>query len=89
MDRTVSPWLDISTGIGCDNMTVIVIALLNGRTVDEWYDWVAERVEKKVGYDTPRTYALSLADTYPELRAARWASSVSSQDSDSDSDSDD
>jgi protein phosphatase 2C family protein 2/3 len=34
-------------GIGCDNMTVIVVALLNGRTPEEWQQWVKERVEKK------------------------------------------
>lgn len=34
-------------GIGCDNMTVVVVALLGGRTVDEWRSWVKERVEKK------------------------------------------
>ncbi|WVR05577.1 hypothetical protein IAU60_002596 [Kwoniella sp. DSM 27419] len=40
-------------GIGCDNMTVVVVALLNGRTPEEWKAWVKERVDKKVGYDTP------------------------------------
>ncbi|ORY32193.1 phosphatase 2C-like domain-containing protein [Naematelia encephala] len=40
-------------GIGCDNMTVIVVALLNGRTPEEWQAWVKERVDKKIGHDTP------------------------------------
>lgn len=51
-------------GIGCDNMTVVVVALLGGRTPEEWKKWVKERVEKKgehlaisrlmaVGHDTP------------------------------------
>ncbi|WWC60621.1 uncharacterized protein I303_103195 [Kwoniella dejecticola CBS 10117] len=40
-------------GIGCDNMTVVIVALLGGRTPEEWQQWVKERVEKKVGYDTP------------------------------------
>jgi protein phosphatase 2C family protein 2/3 len=34
-------------GIGCDNMTVVVIALLGGRTPEEWQAWVKERVDKK------------------------------------------
>lgn len=34
-------------GIGCDNMTVVIVALLNGRTLDEWSAWIKERVEKK------------------------------------------
>ncbi|KAI9811589.1 MAG: Protein phosphatase 2C 2 [Pycnora praestabilis] len=31
-------------GVGCDNMTMIVIGLLRGKTKDEWYKLVAERV---------------------------------------------
>ncbi|KAJ5281898.1 hypothetical protein N7478_007270 [Penicillium angulare] len=31
-------------GVGCDNMTMTVIALLNGKTKEEWYNQVAERV---------------------------------------------
>lgn len=34
-------------GIGCDNMTVVIVALLNGRTVEEWQEWVKKRVEEK------------------------------------------
>ena len=32
-------------GIGCDNMTVVVVALLGGRTQEEWAAWVKERVD--------------------------------------------
>lgn len=56
MSRCLSPDSDVAGGIGCDNMTVLIVALLGDRTLDEWYTWVAERVENKVGYDTPRTY---------------------------------
>ncbi|KAF7946782.1 hypothetical protein EAE96_009764 [Botrytis aclada] len=31
-------------GVGCDNMTMIVIGLLNGKTKEEWYDEIAKRV---------------------------------------------
>ncbi|KAL0262940.1 Protein phosphatase 2C 2 [Diplodia seriata] len=31
-------------GVGCDNMTITIIALLKGRTKDEWYKAIAERV---------------------------------------------
>ncbi|GET03973.1 phosphatase 2C-like domain-containing protein [Rhizophagus clarus] len=37
-------------GIGCDNMTVIIVGFLNGRTVDEWYKWMASRYGK-VGHE--------------------------------------
>lgn len=42
-------------GIGCDNMTVVIVALLGGRTPEEWQAWVKERVDNKVGYDTPES----------------------------------
>lgn len=34
-------------------MTAMVIALLGGRTKQQWYEWVGQRVRDKVGYDTP------------------------------------
>lgn len=34
-------------GIGCDNMTVVVVALLGGRTPEEWQAWVKQRVDDK------------------------------------------
>ena len=55
-----------SAGIGCDNMTVVVVALLNGRSPEEWKAWVKERVEKKIGYDTPE----SVPDVFPNQPAA-------------------
>ena len=48
-------------GIGCDNMTVVIVALLNGRTPEEWQAWVTERVNNNVGYTTPE----SVADVFP------------------------
>ena len=55
-----------SAGIGCDNMTVVIVALLNGRSPEEWKAWVKERVEKKIGYDTPE----SVPDVFPNQPAA-------------------
>lgn len=34
-------------GIGCDNMTVVIVALLGGRSPEEWQQWVKERVDNK------------------------------------------
>jgi protein phosphatase 2C family protein 2/3 len=31
------------SGIGCDNMSVIIVALLNGKTLDEWYQSVIDK----------------------------------------------
>jgi len=50
------------TGTGCDNMTVIIVAILNGRAKDEWYTWITDRVKENYGYKTPR----SLPRIYPE-----------------------
>ncbi|PKY00904.1 protein phosphatase 2C [Aspergillus campestris IBT 28561] len=43
-------------GVGCDNMTMVVIGLLNGRTKEEWYNQIAERVAKGDGPCAPPEY---------------------------------
>jgi protein phosphatase 2C family protein 2/3 len=47
MDNCLAPSGDHERGR--DNMSVIIIALLNGRTKDEWYNIVAERVDNNDG----------------------------------------
>jgi protein phosphatase PTC2/3 len=37
-------------------MTLVVIALLHGRTEEEWYKWVKGRVERGYGYETPSEF---------------------------------
>ncbi|BDD55061.1 Protein phosphatase type 2C 3, variant 2 [Monascus purpureus] len=44
-------------GVGCDNMTMIIVGLLNGKTKDEWYNQIAERVAKGDGPCAPPEYA--------------------------------
>ncbi|KAF4551682.1 Protein phosphatase 2C-like protein 5 [Elsinoe fawcettii] len=44
-------------GVGCDNMTMSVIALLRGKTLDEWYQLVADRVTQGDGPCAPPEYA--------------------------------
>ncbi|KAM0182387.1 hypothetical protein ACHAPF_001277 [Botrytis cinerea] len=44
-------------GVGCDNMTMIVIGLLNGKTKEEWYDEIAKRVANGDGPCAPPEYA--------------------------------
>jgi len=51
-----------STSTGCDNMTIIIVAILNGRTMSEWYTWITDCVRENYGYKTPR----SLPQIYPE-----------------------
>uniref|UniRef100_A0A093Y0A2 protein-serine/threonine phosphatase n=1 Tax=Talaromyces marneffei PM1 TaxID=1077442 RepID=A0A093Y0A2_TALMA len=40
-------------GVGCDNMTMTIVGLLHGKTKDEWYNTIAERVAKGDGPVAP------------------------------------
>lgn len=44
-------------GVGCDNMTMIVVGLLNGKTKEEWYNMIGERVANGDGPCAPPEYA--------------------------------
>ncbi|KAF2809723.1 protein phosphatase-like protein 2c [Mytilinidion resinicola] len=44
-------------GVGCDNMTMIVIGLLQGKTKEQWYKDVAARVAEGDGPCAPPEYA--------------------------------
>lgn len=44
-------------GVGCDNMTMIIIALLQGKTKEEWYKMIGERVANGDGPCAPPEYA--------------------------------
>jgi protein phosphatase 2C family protein 2/3 len=43
-------------GVGCDNMTMIVIGLLHGKTKEEWYEEIAKRVANGDGPCAPPEY---------------------------------
>jgi hypothetical protein len=43
-------------GIGCDNMTMIVVGLLNGKSKNEWYDLIGKRVADGDGPCAPPEY---------------------------------
>ncbi|KAK4179326.1 phosphatase 2C-domain-containing protein [Triangularia setosa] len=44
-------------GVGCDNMTMIIVAFLRGRTKEEWYEEIARRVANGDGPCAPPEYA--------------------------------
>lgn len=46
-------------GVGCDNMTMVIIGLLNGRTKEQWYDQIAERVAQGDGPCAPPDHGKS------------------------------
>ena len=43
-------------GVGCDNMTMIVIGLLNGKSKQEWYEMIGKRVADGDGPCAPPEY---------------------------------
>jgi len=72
-DHCLAPDTSSGAGIGCDNMTTLIVAITHGRTKEEWYQWVADRVKNNVGYTTP--------SSPPQLYAAsRLASFRARQD---------
>lgn len=46
-------------GVGSDNMSILIVALLNGKTKEEWYDMIADRVAKGEGPCAPPEYGRS------------------------------
>ncbi|PGH19155.1 hypothetical protein AJ80_04235 [Polytolypa hystricis UAMH7299] len=44
-------------GVGCDNMTMVIIGLLYGKTKEEWYQQIADRVAAGDGPCAPPEYA--------------------------------
>ena len=68
-DHCLAP--DTASGdyIGCDNMTVLIIAITHGRSKKKWYSWIAGRVKNKYGYDTPSTFPSIYSES--RLRAFR------------------
>ena len=57
MDNCLSPSSETG-GVGCDNMTMVVVALLRGKTKDEWYQEIADRVSKGDGPCAPPEFGI-------------------------------
>lgn len=45
-------------GVGCDNMTMVIVGLLQGKTKDEWYKLIKDRVAKGDGPCAPPEYGM-------------------------------
>lgn len=45
-------------GVGCDNMTIVIVGLLNGKTKDQWYEEIAKRVANGDGPCAPPEYGM-------------------------------
>ncbi|KAI3607710.1 protein phosphatase 2c ptc3 [Moniliophthora roreri] len=76
-DHCLAPDTSSGAGIGCDNMTVLIAAILHGRTKEEWYAWITDRVKNGYGYNTPSTipqlYATSRLMSFKARREAQEA----------------
>ncbi|KAG0693181.1 PP2C-domain-containing protein [Suillus ampliporus] len=73
-EHCLAPDTSSGSGIGCDNMTVLIVALLHGKTKQEWYDWVKDRVKNRYGYSTPDTIPqIYSSDRLSSYRARREA----------------
>ncbi|KAL8972614.1 MAG: hypothetical protein Q9183_000448 [Haloplaca sp. 2 TL-2023] len=56
MDNCLSPSSETG-GVGCDNMTMVIVALLRGKSRDEWYQEIADRVSRGDGPCAPPEFA--------------------------------
>ncbi|KAI1008149.1 Protein phosphatase 2C 2 [Podosphaera aphanis] len=44
-------------GVGCDNMTIMIVGLLHGKSLHEWYEEIGRRVSNGEGPCAPPEYA--------------------------------
>ncbi len=54
-------------GVGCDNMTMIIVGLLRGRTKEQWYDEVARRAASGDGPCAPPEYGKFECQQLPSI----------------------
>ena len=59
MDTCLAPTSG-GSGIGCDNMSVCIVALLRGQTLDSWYDKIGARVSEEDLAELPTPDELSM-----------------------------
>lgn len=85
-DHCLTPDTSHGPGMGTDNMTFLVVAILGGRTNEEWYSWITDRVKRDYGYKTPtaqpQLYAENRLKNFrarQEVREAKEAGRVKGQ----------
>ncbi|KAK9761821.1 Protein phosphatase 2C 2 [Basidiobolus ranarum] len=49
MSKCLAPNCELG-GIGCDNMTVVIVGILDGKSEEEWFEWVAQRASSGSRY---------------------------------------
>ncbi|KAG9323876.1 hypothetical protein KVV02_003536 [Mortierella alpina] len=71
MDHCLASDSDMSY-IGCDNMTMLIVAFVNGKTVEEWYEHVGRKVATRLGPASTATVGPN-GDEDPEILAENQA----------------
>ena len=61
-------------GVGCDNMTLIIVGLLRGRTKEEWYEEIARRATQGDGPCAPPEYGKFAVNPHRRRRRRRHPS---------------
>ncbi|ODV86038.1 hypothetical protein CANARDRAFT_28088 [[Candida] arabinofermentans NRRL YB-2248] len=59
MDTCLAPTSG-GSGIGCDNMSVCIVALLHGQTLEEWYEKIAAKITDVSQYPSPDELSMNL-----------------------------
>lgn len=59
-------------GIGCDNMTMGVVGILNGQTPEQWYEKIAQRVANGDGPCAPPEYGQACPVLSKSLVTNAW-----------------
>lgn len=63
-------------GVGCDNMTMVIIGLLRGKSKEQWYEEIAKRVANGDGPCAPPEYGKYLVAIWAETELTRINSSI-------------
>jgi len=77
VDFVVAPELGFTTGL--DNVTVTIVAFLQGRSLADWTKWVGDRARTKHGYPTPSTIPLIYDEMTVARARERWAAHARTQ----------
>lgn len=72
MDNCLAPSSD-GGGYGCDNMTVIIVALLLGKTKEEWYEMITQRVKEKDGPVAPKKFCMAFGVSVADISSFPWS----------------
>ena len=75
-DHCLAPDTSSENDIGCDNMSVLIVAITHGRSKKKWYAWIKDRVKKNYGYETPST----LRQIYSQSRLMAFRAKKESYD---------